>query len=684
MNIDPSSHSSVHDQRPDQRPDPVFKMMSLERKLPLFITALLAIVLAAAVALAYREVSRSAQVVAVDRLERVSNQLAGMVTASTDRRTQLLRQAASDSAVQRAVTHPTNAANVSVLAALGRLAISPDSAMPIQLWTVEGHKVAALGEDGGDGTAHATQPPLVGGSRLDGGSPRLLNRSVYFGPFYVSHNAVYYWVAAPVVVAGEQRGWITQQGRLASSPETSRRLNGLIGGSSTAYFRNTTDAFWSTVGGLPVAAPTDTAGSVTSARPSAAADTTSYTHGGKRMLAAQTSIAGTSWAVVVEVPRGALTTNSRALLQRFALLCLALLVIGAASAWALSRSITRPLSALTRAAESVSRGEYATRVTPRANDEMARLATSFNRMAADVAAAHSELEQRVAEVEELADERDVALAAALSASSAKSSFLATMSHEIRTPINAILGYTDLMQLEIAGPLTNDQRSYVARVKASTEHLIGLVNEVLDLAKVESGTMDVSIAPGSTREVIDLATSLVQPQAAAKGIDLSVTWSDADAAAFVGDEQRVRQAVANLLSNAVKFTPPGGRIAITAEKLTAPLGDNHLACGAEYVAISVTDNGIGIAPKDATRVFHPFTQLETTEGNPYTRSASGAGLGLAISRQLARLMDGDITVESRVGEGSKFTLWLRALPASRSEVYPTAANPTAMTSGAAAH
>lgn len=638
-------------------------MMSLERKLPLFITALLAVVLAAAVALAYRELSRSAQVVAVDRLERVSNQLAGLVTASTDQRTKLLRQVAGDPAVQRAVTHPATAADASVLAALGRLAVSSDSALPIQLWTVEGEKVAALAEDGGDGTAHATQPPLVGGNRLDAGSPRLLNRSVYFGPFYVSRNAVYYWIAAPVLVGGEQRGWITQQGRLASHPETARRVNGLIGGGSTAYFRNTTDKFWSTVGGLPVAAPTDMAGGLSSALTTSGADTTSYTRDGKRILAAQAPITGTSWAVVVEVPHGALTTNSRTLLRRFALLCLALLIIGAASAWALSRSITRPLSALTSAAESVSRGEYATRVAPGGNDEITRLATSFNRMAADVAAAHSELEQRVAEVQQLADERDVALATALSASNAKSSFLATMSHEIRTPINAILGYTDLMHLEIAGPLTDDQRGYVARVKASTEHLLGLVNEVLDLAKVESGTMDVSIAAGSTRDVIHSATSLVQPQAAAKGIDLSVAWNDAGAAAFVGDEQRVRQAVANLLSNAVKFTPLGGRIAVTAAKLTAPLGDSHLAYGAEYVTISVADNGIGIAPEDAGRIFHPFTQLETTAGNPYTRSTAGAGLGLAISRQLARLMGGDITVESRAGEGSKFTLWLQAPPVS---------------------
>ena len=249
------------------------------------------------------------------------------------------------------------------------------------------------------------------------------------------------------------------------------------------------------------------------------------------------------------------------------------------------------------------------------------------------------------------------------ANRAKSQFLANMSHEIRTPINAIVGFSDLLDMEIAGPLNSEQRQHLSRIQASSEHLLGLVNDILDLSKIEAGEMRVTTAPTRLRATARMALSMVEPQATAKGIELSDRSQCPEELTYVGDEDRVRQVLLNLLSNAVKFTAPAGRVEmccrVTAE--TAP--EAKLPGIGPWAAIDIADTGIGIAPEDSQRVFEPFVQLEAG----YTRSSTGTGLGLAISRRLARLMGGDITVRSAPGQGSTFTLWLPTHIGGESEV-----------------
>jgi PAS domain S-box-containing protein len=275
-----------------------------------------------------------------------------------------------------------------------------------------------------------------------------------------------------------------------------------------------------------------------------------------------------------------------------------------------------------------------------------------------------------AQRERLLAESEAAREAAEVASRARGEFLATMSHELRTPLNAIGGYTELLALGVAGPVTEQQRDYLARLRASSRHLLGLVNEVLDLAKSEAGEMTVAREPGMTGPVVAAALSLVHPQAEAKGIRLVDGREGGAGIAYVGDEARVRQILVNLLTNAVKFTPSGGRITISCEAVTgqaaagrapsgdgapgsapgsAPLGDGP------WAAVRVEDTGVGIAPAEQERVFEPFHQVEAG----HTRAQGGTGLGLAISRRLARLMGGDLTLESQPGAGSTFTLWLAA-------------------------
>ena len=226
------------------------------------------------------------------------------------------------------------------------------------------------------------------------------------------------------------------------------------------------------------------------------------------------------------------------------------------------------------------------------------------------------------------------------ANRAKSQFLAVMSHELRTPLNAIGGYAELLEMGIRGPVTTEQREDLHRIQASQRHLLGLINEVLNYAKLETGSVSYDIGDVVVRESLVAAESLVAPQARAKGLTLLVAECDPHLAVRA-DAEKLRQVLVNLLSNAVKFTDSGGRV--------------EMSCTADEqtVRIHVRDTGIGIAADKLHVIFDPFVQVR----GDLARRYEGTGLGLAISRDLARGMSGDLTVESTPRQGSTFTLVL---------------------------
>jgi signal transduction histidine kinase len=239
---------------------------------------------------------------------------------------------------------------------------------------------------------------------------------------------------------------------------------------------------------------------------------------------------------------------------------------------------------------------------------------------------------------------------------AKSQFLAMTSHEIRTPINAIIGYSQILEMGIPGPLTDKQREHLERIHASSMHLLGLVNEVLDLAKVESGQIKMHKEPAKLSEAVRTSIEIVHSQISQRGLRLIRECDPGGSTGYIGDPDRTRQIVMNLLANACKFTEPGGtirvRCGITGE---LPLEARISGVG-PWAYAAVEDSGIGIAPEHQRRIFDPFVQV--SEGK--TRTRDGSGLGLALSRQFARLMGGDLTVSSVPGQGSTFTLWLPAV------------------------
>ncbi len=222
----------------------------------------------------------------------------------------------------------------------------------------------------------------------------------------------------------------------------------------------------------------------------------------------------------------------------------------------------------------------------------------------------------------------------------KSEFLANMSHELRTPLNAIIGFSEVLQEKMFGEMNEKQSEYINDIHGSGKHLLSLINDILDLSKVEAGRMELDLATFNVPEAIDNALTLIKERAGRHGIDLQATVAP-EITEIKGDERKVKQILLNLLSNAVKFTPEGGRITVAAKP-----SDN-------MIEVSVTDTGIGIAPEDCAAVFEEFRQV----GTDYTKKAEGTGLGLALTRKFVELHGGKIWVTSEVGKGSTFAFTL---------------------------
>jgi PAS domain S-box-containing protein len=228
------------------------------------------------------------------------------------------------------------------------------------------------------------------------------------------------------------------------------------------------------------------------------------------------------------------------------------------------------------------------------------------------------------------------------ANRAKSQFLASMSHELRTPLNAIGGYVELIQLGLRGPVSDQQRTDLERIQRAQQHLLGLINDVLNFARLEAGKIALDLGDVPVSEVLDEVEALIEPQAADRGI-LYGRGATEDGVRVVADREKLEQVLLNLLSNAIKFTGPGGSVSLECERVDGT------------VRIHVRDTGCGIPEEKLDAVFEPFVQVDPD----LTRTRQGTGLGLAISRELARAMGGDLTVQSALDEGSTFTVHLPA-------------------------
>jgi len=335
----------------------------------------------------------------------------------------------------------------------------------------------------------------------------------------------------------------------------------------------------------------------------------------------------------------------------FTVLCF--LAVGIALTVFFSRRIAAPIKKLANAVSEVSEFDFDHHVKIRSNDEIAELSEQFNKLVDRLA---NYRDQTTAFQRDLEEKKQVAEAA----NRAKSEFLANMSHELRTPLNHIIGFTELVVDEHCGELNEDQKDYLNDVLQSSRHLLSLINDILDLSKIEAGKLELECSEVDIKDLLERSLIMFREKAMKHRIAMSNHVNGIPATIFA-DERKIKQVIYNLLSNAVKFTPDGGQISLSASMMdTSPAAEaTDISTDRQpHLVISVRDNGIGISERDLVRIFDPFEQVESDYGRKY----QGTGLGLSLTRRLVELHGGDIWAESEgLGRGSTFSFKIGIKP-----------------------
>jgi signal transduction histidine kinase/DNA-binding response OmpR family regulator len=318
------------------------------------------------------------------------------------------------------------------------------------------------------------------------------------------------------------------------------------------------------------------------------------------------------------------------------------------------RFIRKPLNTLVDATHRFAKGEMSV-ITEYPSDEIGTLTETFNYMVNEVAKSKMELEKELTRRARLLEEREELVALLQKANkqlkeldTLKSAFIANMSHELRTPMNAIIGYTDLLLDEVDGPLNDDQKTSLKKVAANARHLLQLINDVLDISKIESGKIELKPKQVDLKELIEGIMVTFEPLILKKGLSFSMDIEQGAEKLYV-DEDKAKQILINLISNAVKFTHQGG---ISIKAKVSERGKDK-AGNPQFIEISVTDTGIGIKEEDLDKIFDKFAQADIST----TRQYEGTGLGLSIVRGLVALHKGMVWAESEVGKGSTFYVLL---------------------------
>jgi signal transduction histidine kinase len=588
--------------------------LSLELKLPLAVSAVLTVVLLLYFWIAYTDVVNTSVMATSERAGRLAVELSRYTAYANTQRSALIYRVANQRQVRSALRKGPLPDARTVLTSLR---MQSDSSLAIVLIDSLRRPMAFIGSVPSLKAMRRLDPVVVLSEQQD--------TVAATGAFFMEGKEAFFWSAAPVRDDRRVIGYVAQLRHIGVPEATARAFRRLIDKNGMVLFANSDQlqGTWVTFEGHFAPAPT---------RGKQVDGTTLHEREGTWQIARRDAVGGTPFTIIVETPASHARARAAQFLQRTGMLSLVLLIAGTLVIWLLSRSYTWPIRELNRATAAVARRDYDGRVEVDRSDELGELAQAFNNMASEIQRYLHEAEFNKGEAER--------------ANRAKSEFLANMSHEIRTPINAMLGYTDLMEMGLDGPLNDKQRAHLHRVRLSGQHLIALIDDLLDFARLETARISIDQKTAPAADAVQTAITVIDPQAAAKHVHLNAHVEPN--ARYIGDPRRVEQILVNLLGNAVKFTPAGGNIRLDCRTV----GPNGNEAQTEFI---VEDNGIGIAPDRLQTIFEPFVQAEVG----YTRAHGGSGLGLTISNRLANMMGGNISVQSQEGVGSRFTLTLPA-------------------------
>jgi signal transduction histidine kinase len=346
-----------------------------------------------------------------------------------------------------------------------------------------------------------------------------------------------------------------------------------------------------------------------------------------KVLATSAPVGVAGWWVFVEQPVDEAFAPVYASIVRTMIIFLFGIFLAVAASYYLARRLSQPILAVQQGASRLGSGDLETRIDVKTGDEVEALANEFNLMAAELQELYTGLERKVAEKTAELEE----------ANRHKSEFLANMSHELRTPLNAIIGFSEVLKERMFGELNPKQLEYVRDIYGSGQHLLSLINDILDLSKVEAGYMTLDIHEFDVPAAVKNCCTLVRERALRQRLRFECAV-EPGIGKWPADERKFKQVLLNLLTNAVKFTPSGGSVELRA-KLEG-----------DWLVVSVRDTGIGISPEERTAIFKEFHQVRAAG----TAKHEGTGLGLSLSRRLVELHCGTLTVESTSGAGSTFT------------------------------
>jgi signal transduction histidine kinase len=353
---------------------------------------------------------------------------------------------------------------------------------------------------------------------------------------------------------------------------------------------------------------------------------------GKDTLSVWRYIPSLGWGLIAKIDGDEVLEPVNTLKKVIIILCLSVTMFIGVVSLAIANSISKPIQALHKGAEIIGAGNFDYKVGTDVEDEIGQLSRAFDNMI-----------ENLKKVTASRDELDKAKVVAEIANRVKSEFLANMSHELRTPLNSIIGFSEVLEDELLGSLNASQRENVQYILKAARHLLSLINDILDLAKVEAGKMKLEVEQVPLKGLLAAILAMHQEKASRHGISMDYQLEPGTDIMIEADERKLKQILFNLLSNAVKFTPDGGSVRITAREIT----------GAQEIEINVEDTGIGIKPEDIAKLFKEFSQLDTL----YDKKYEGTGLGLALTKKLVELHGGRIYVSSEFGKGSRFAFVL---------------------------